>query len=177
MIVLTNIGLAYEDIGDYKKAIECYLASIELSREMGEKRMQSNTMGSMATAYAYLGRIEEAIEYAHYAIGLAEETWSMEFIGSANASMGEVLRVAKKFGVAEEYLLKACEIYKKIELDDGVNTIKFYLAKLYIETGRLEEAEKNLAEVMAFYTRTGNKSMLRKIQNELEKVHSNLETT
>ncbi|MEM4308051.1 MAG: tetratricopeptide repeat protein [Thermoplasmata archaeon] len=177
MIVLTNIGLAYEDIGDYKTAIECYLASIELSREMGEKRMQSNTMGSMATAYAYLGRIEEAIEYAHYAIGLAEETGSMEFIGSANASMGEVLRVAKRFEMAEEYFMKAYEIYKKIGLDDGVNTIKFYLAKLYIETGRLEEAKKNLAEVMAFYTRTGNKSMLRKIQNELEKVHSNIETT
>ncbi|MCX8174151.1 MAG: tetratricopeptide repeat protein [Thermoplasmata archaeon] len=172
MIVMTNLGLAYEDIGEYETAIECYRATIEISREMGEKRMQSNAMGSMATAYARLGRIEEAIEYAHYAIGMAEETGSMEFIGSANANMGEVMRIARRFEIAEEYFKKAGEIYQKIELDDGINTVKFYLAKLYIETERFEEAKRNLAEAMAFYTRSGNKSMLRKIQKELEKVHA-----
>ena len=61
---LGNMGLAYTDLGEYRKAIELYEKALEIHRRIGDIRGEGNALGNMGLAYADLGEYRKAIEYS-----------------------------------------------------------------------------------------------------------------
>ena len=48
---LGNLGLAYHDLGEMKKAIEYYEQALKIAREIGDRRNEGNWLGNMGLAY------------------------------------------------------------------------------------------------------------------------------
>jgi tetratricopeptide (TPR) repeat protein len=51
---LSNLGIAYKDLGDAKKAIEFHEQSLKIKMEIGNRRGEGNTLGNLGVAYAAL---------------------------------------------------------------------------------------------------------------------------
>jgi tetratricopeptide (TPR) repeat protein len=93
---LSNLGYAYDDLGEYKKAIEYYEQSLAISREIGDPRDESSGLGNLGVVYRNLGEYETAIQYDEEALKMARETGDRQLegmwlgnLGNAHASLGD----------------------------------------------------------------------------------------
>ena len=60
---LGNLGGAYADLGETRKAIEYHEQSLVIKREIGDRRGEGNSLGNLRGAYADLGETRKAIEF------------------------------------------------------------------------------------------------------------------
>lgn len=57
---LGNLGLAYFDLGEYRKAIEYHEQALEISRLIGDRRGEGTDLSNLGNAYQSLGETEKA---------------------------------------------------------------------------------------------------------------------
>ena len=69
---LGNLGLAYADLGDARKAIGFYEQRLVIAREIGDRRGEGNTLWNSALALDSLGNRPEAIARAAAALAICE---------------------------------------------------------------------------------------------------------
>jgi len=52
---LGNMGNAYSDLGDYRKAISYHEQATAIAGEIGDKKGKGNHLGRLGTDYSHLG--------------------------------------------------------------------------------------------------------------------------
>jgi tetratricopeptide (TPR) repeat protein len=112
---LGNLGLAYADLGEPRRAIEYHEQALVIAQEIGDRRGEGNHLGNLGLAYAALGEPRRAIEYHEQALVIAQEIGDrrgegadLGNLGNAYAALGEPRR-------AIEYLEQALAIFEEIE--------------------------------------------------------------
>jgi tetratricopeptide (TPR) repeat protein len=93
---LTSLGNAYNSLGQYQQAITFNQQSLEIQREIGDKKGEAGSLNNLGSAYYLLGQYQQAITFnqqsleIEQAIGHKEgETTSLSNLGSAYASLGQ----------------------------------------------------------------------------------------
>jgi tetratricopeptide (TPR) repeat protein len=56
------MGVAYANLGEYRKAIEFYEQALEITRRIGDVRHEGNALGNMGLAYGRLDMKAKARE-------------------------------------------------------------------------------------------------------------------
>jgi tetratricopeptide (TPR) repeat protein len=70
---LGNLGNAYSDLGDPRKAIDFYDQALQISREIGDRRGEGNRLFNMSLSLHALGQNEKAVSLARSALAIFEE--------------------------------------------------------------------------------------------------------
>jgi len=70
---LGNLGLAYANLGETRKAIELHEQRLIIAREIGDRRGEGNALGNLGLAYAALGEPRKAIKYHEQALAIDRE--------------------------------------------------------------------------------------------------------
>jgi tetratricopeptide (TPR) repeat protein len=60
--VYISLGVAYHNLGEYRKAIDLYEKRLEIARRIGDVRGEGNALGNMGMAYARMKKKSEARE-------------------------------------------------------------------------------------------------------------------
>ncbi|WP_204150468.1 tetratricopeptide repeat protein, partial [Leptolyngbya sp. CCY15150] len=55
---LGNLGIAYNSLGQYERAIEFHQQYLTIAREIGDRQGEGNTLGNLGIAYNSLGQYE-----------------------------------------------------------------------------------------------------------------------
>ena len=87
---LGNLGLAYSDMGEPRRAIKFHMQALEIAREIGDRREVGATMGNLGTAYASLGEPRRAIEFYEQALQTDREIGDRRGEGNALGNLGNV---------------------------------------------------------------------------------------
>ncbi len=111
---LNNLGLAYADLGQPRRAIEFYQQALAIAREIGDRRGEGIRLGNLGNAYADLGQPRRAIEYYEQALAISREIGDrrgegirLGNLGNAYADLGQPRR-------AIEYYEQALAIAREI---------------------------------------------------------------
>ena len=67
-----NLGVAYADLGEVRRAIEYYEQQLEITREIGDRRGEGNALANMGNAYAQLGDPDHARDLWQQALAIYE---------------------------------------------------------------------------------------------------------
>ena len=59
----TRLGLAYHNLGDYRKAIEFHQQSLSIAKEVGNKGSEGKAYTNLGRVYHRLGDYKSAIEF------------------------------------------------------------------------------------------------------------------
>ncbi len=93
---LGNLGLAYNNLDEYRKAIEFHEQYLVIAREIGDRRGEGNALGNLGNAYSSLGEYRKAIEYHERALEISRaieyrraEGQDLGNLGLAYYSLGE----------------------------------------------------------------------------------------
>ena len=85
---LGNMGLAYADVGELRKAIEFYEQRLVIAREIGDRRGEGSTLGNLGIAYWDLGDPRKAIEFYEQHLVIAREMGDRRGEGNALGNLG-----------------------------------------------------------------------------------------
>ncbi|MBL9115594.1 MAG: tetratricopeptide repeat protein [Verrucomicrobiaceae bacterium] len=111
---LGNLGIAYRQLGEPRKAMELHEHALVIDRELEDRKGEGNALGNLGIAYADLGEPRKAIEFYEEALVIAREIGNrlgegavLGNLGLAHADLGEP---RKAIGFYEQALVIAREI-------------------------------------------------------------------
>jgi len=85
---LGNLGVAYKNLGDARKAIEYHEQALVIDREIGDRVGEGQDLGNLGTAYYSLGDARKAIEFYEQALVIAREIGDQRGEGAALGNLG-----------------------------------------------------------------------------------------
>jgi tetratricopeptide (TPR) repeat protein len=98
-VALNNLGLAYADLGETRRAIQFYEQRLTIAREIGDRRGEGAVLGNLGTAYYHLSETRRAIQFHEQALPILREIGNRRGegatvgnLGSAYAALGETRR-------------------------------------------------------------------------------------
>jgi tetratricopeptide (TPR) repeat protein len=145
-IHLGNLGNAYADLGDAKKAIEYHEKALVVMQEIGDKRAEGSILGNLGNAYAALGDAKKAIEFYEKQLVIVREIGDRRGEGNALGNLGNAYA----------------------DLGDAKKAIEFYEQALVIdrEIGDRRGEGNALANLGMAYKNLGEKDKAREFWNQ-----------
>jgi len=137
---LGNLGLAYSDLGETRKAIGYLERALNIVRKIGDKRGEEVGLGNLGNRYAHLGETRKAIEYQEQALAISRkignrrgEGIDLSNLGSRYVDLGEIRK-------AIEYYERALAIAGEIGDKRGEGNRLGNLGLSYIALGETRKA-------------------------------------
>jgi tetratricopeptide (TPR) repeat protein len=137
---LGNLGIAYRQLGEYNRAIECNGQQLAFAREVGNRRGEGNALGSLGLAHADLGDHRRAIEYYEQALTTYREIGDHRGEGATLGNLAVAHRNLGDHRRAIEYGEKALVIVREIgdRLNEGIALGN--LGNAYVSLGEAHRA-------------------------------------
>jgi tetratricopeptide (TPR) repeat protein len=66
--VFGGLGNAYADMGNFKKAIDCYEQALNIARRIKDPRGEANALGNLSIIWSDLGDLDKALTLARQAL-------------------------------------------------------------------------------------------------------------
>lgn len=85
---LGNLGLAYEGLGEYVRAIEYHQQDLRIAREIGDRQGESSALGNLGNAYSHSGEYRSAIEYLEQDLQISREIGDRRGEGASLGNLG-----------------------------------------------------------------------------------------
>ncbi len=83
---LTSLGLAYDALGQYQRALEFHQQHHDIAREIGDRRGEASSLGNLGNAYHSLGQYQRAIDFYQQSLEIKREIGDRR--GEANSLGG-----------------------------------------------------------------------------------------
>jgi tetratricopeptide (TPR) repeat protein len=137
---LGNLGLAYAELGETRKAIEYYEQYWRIAREIGDRRSEGQALGYLGNAYADLGETREAIEFHEQYRQIAHEIGDRRGEGNAMGNLGLAYAELGETRKAIEYYEQVLQIAREIGGRRSEGNAMGCLGLAYAELGETRKA-------------------------------------
>ena len=87
-VAYSNLGNAYDSLGDFKRAIDYHERDLKIAKEVGNIAGEGETYGNLGNCYHGLGDFHRAIDYFECHLKLAKEVGDRASEGKAYGSLG-----------------------------------------------------------------------------------------
>jgi tetratricopeptide (TPR) repeat protein len=111
---LGNLGLAYADLGETRRAVEFYEQNLAIAREIGDRRNEGVALGNLGNAYFYLGEMHRAIEFHEQALAIDREISDRRGEGNDLGNLGAAYKVLGDVYRAIEVNEQALVIFQEV---------------------------------------------------------------
>jgi len=111
---LGSLGLAYDFLGEYRRAIEYYEQHLAIAREIGDRRGEGQDLGNLGSAYYSLGEYRRAIEFYEQRLTIAREIGDRRGEGAALGNLGIAFQSLGEYRRAIEYYEQHLAIAREI---------------------------------------------------------------
>ena len=139
---LGNLGVAYAELGETRKAIEYHNQRLEIAREIGDRRGEGQALGNLGIAYADLGETRKAIEFYEQVLTIAREIGDRRSEGNALGNLGVAYADLGETRKAIEYHEQALKIDREIGDKHGEGQDLGNLGNAYAAQGETRKAIK-----------------------------------
>ncbi|MDD2836517.1 MAG: tetratricopeptide repeat protein [Methanothrix sp.] len=154
---LGNLGLAYADLGDARKAIEYFEQHLAIAREIGDRRGEGNALGNLGNAYAALGDARQAIEYYEQQLSITREIGDRRGEGNALGNLGLAYAALGDARKAIEYYDQALAILREIGDRRGEGALLGNLGLAYAALGDARKAIEYYDQALAIDREIGDR--------------------
>jgi tetratricopeptide (TPR) repeat protein len=137
---LGNLGLAYANLGETRRAIEYHEQALAIDREIGDRRGEGADLGSLGLAYADLGETRRAIEFYEQDLAIAREIGDRRGEGSVLNNLGLAYTALGETRRAIEYHEHALAVFSEIGDRRGEGAVLGNLGLAYADLGETRRA-------------------------------------
>ena len=96
---LTNLGVCYSSLGDYRQAIDLHTQALDIDRDIGDRQGEGNQLTGLGNCHYSLGEYRRAIDLYTQSLAIAREIGSRQGegnqlggLGNCHASLGAYRR-------------------------------------------------------------------------------------
>jgi signal transduction histidine kinase len=134
------VGIVYQNIGLYSTAVDYFFKSLELAREIGDKKELSRAYNNLGIVQRRQGNLNEATEYYTQALIVTEEIGDLMGMAYAYNNLGVVLRLKGEYSNAIDLFSKSIDIRQKLGDRKGVSHVSNNIGNLYRILGEYDKA-------------------------------------
>ncbi|MBD2181064.1 CHAT domain-containing protein [Planktothrix sp. FACHB-1355] len=146
---LCNLGIAYDFLGDYAKAIEYQQQSLVVAREIKDRQLEKNVLGNLGNAYNSLGDYTKAIDYYQQSFAIARELKDRVGEGQSLGDLGNVYNSLRDYTKAIDYYQESLAIAREIKDRDVEGTALRNLGNAYRFLGNYTKAIEYVQQSLA----------------------------
>ena len=161
---LGNMGNAYSQLGDARRAIGYFDEQKEITREIGDRHEEGNALANLGNAYNNLGDARQGMRYHEQAINIHREIGDRRGEGISLANLGNVYHNLGDTRRAIEYYEKALVIVREIDDLRSLALVSFSMALLYALQDEPALALPLAQEAAEGFTRIGFPEMTQRAQ-------------
>ena len=144
-----NIGVVYNDLGDYDKALEHHNKALEIQKDvLGEKhRDTASSYNNIGCVYDNMGDYDKALEYHNKALEITKEVLGEKHADTAISfyNIGNVYNRLGNYNEALEQFIKAFEIFEE-RLGESHPYTQQTIRNIEIAKQELEESQGKTEE-------------------------------
>ena len=169
-----NLGNAYAELGETRRAIKFYEQRLEIAREIGDRRGEGNALGNLGVAYAALGESRRAIEFQEQALEISREIGNRrgegQDLGNLGLSYGDLGEIRRAIEFYEQSLKIAREIGDRRVEGGHLGNLGIAYAGVGETRRAIEFYEQHLAIAREIGDRRGESTALYNLADVLMKV-------
>ncbi len=137
-----NLGLPYKECGQYQKAIEMQMKSMQIRESKGWKKRMPSLYLNIASLFEKLDRLDKMEEYMFKALHIAENLKEKDEkqLASVYNQMGNLYDNRGDYDSSLFYYNKALSMVKKINWKRAVAVVLGNIAGIYKSMGKLDLA-------------------------------------
>lgn len=168
------LGRAYDDIGQYLKAIDCHEKHLEISVELVDRDDEMIACCNLGTAHKNIGQFKEALGYHERQLKLSKELGDTETEALAFCRMGITYWKSGQYGKALECQEKYLDM--SVEAGDLSSESSAYcnLGLIYDSIGQYKKAKEFHERHLEIAKELGDKASETKAYCNLGLVHNSL---
>jgi len=137
---LNNLGIAYEALSEYDKAIGYLEQALAIARESKDRRIEVYTLGNFGLTYDRLSQYEKAIGYYEQALAIARDIKNRRSEGIILGNLGLAYSDMKQYEKAIGYHEQALAIKREVKDRFGEGHTLNDLGIAYKNLGQYEKA-------------------------------------
>ncbi|UNO41435.1 BTAD domain-containing putative transcriptional regulator [Streptomyces sp. MST-110588] len=153
-LLLLTLDLA-ESSADSHQYEQANLTLLAAARALGDQHAEARLHTSLTNVRTLEGRLGEADEHAKSAMLLGLATGDAFSSSNAPNDRGIIASIQHRYADAEPYLSQARDAFRQDRNDQSEASALCNLARVHLETGRLESAIELAEEGIAIYRRLG----------------------
>jgi CHAT domain-containing protein/Tfp pilus assembly protein PilF len=121
----------YENLGQYKQALDYYKQALVINREINDKRKEGDTLSNIGVVYDNLGQYQQALENYQQALEIQHKIDDQFGKGAVLTNIGVVYRNLGQYQQALKYYQQALEIQHKIDDKRGKSSTLVNIGIVY----------------------------------------------
>ena len=154
---LGNLGVAYKNLGETRRAIEYHEKVLAITREIGDRRGEGSALGCLGIAYKNLGETRRAIETYEQRLSIACEIGDRRGEGNALGNLGLAYYFLGETRRAIEYYEQHLTIAREIGDRRGEGNALGNLGLAYADLGETRRAIEHFEQQLAFTREIGDR--------------------
>jgi CHAT domain-containing protein/Tfp pilus assembly protein PilF len=170
---LGNLGIIYNDLDQYPKALEYHQQALAIHREIGDRRQEGGQLTNIGNVYNRLGQYLKAVEYYQQASNIFREVGDKDWEGTSLANLGVIFHQLDGDPIALEYYQQALTLHREIGNQFGEGIDLFNLGGVYNKLGQYTEALEYYRQALIIFEEIGNRRGKGGVQNNIGMVYQN----
>jgi len=154
---LCNLGLAYKNLGETRRAIQFYEQALLIDREIGYRKGEGVTLGNLGNAYADLGETRRAIQFYEQRLTMAREIGDRRGEGNVLGNLGLAYKNLSETRRAIRFLEQAVLIVREIGDRRGEGNALGGLGLAYADLGETQRAIQFYEQQLAIVREIGDR--------------------
>jgi predicted ATPase/DNA-binding CsgD family transcriptional regulator len=158
---LNNIAVNLTEIGEYEKALDCYLESLSLYEKLGDHWGQTRLHWNLCNYYTFISRDFSKVAH-HNERGLyhAERSGDLFMLSAANLGMGEFYMLQGDREKSQARYAEAARLSRRYRYHQPLTNALTGLASLALLRGHLSEASEAIREGLPLAFEQSDRVML-----------------
>ena len=154
---MKNIGVLHLFLGDYDKAEDFFIKSLNKFNDLGEKNGISGCYNNIGLVNELKGNFTKANDYYKKSLKIDIETNNDNGVANSLNNLGNIYQKQGNYKTAIEYYIKVLKIREKTNNKIGVADSYNNIAALYETQNELDQAILNYQKALILYIENQNK--------------------
>ncbi|MFW5665065.1 MAG: tetratricopeptide repeat protein, partial [Coleofasciculus sp.] len=171
---LKNLGNAYDALGEYQQAIECYQLSLAIYQEIDDRSGIAKVLNNLGNAYNLLGEYPKAIDSYQQSLATSMKIADRQTIASSLMGLGSISNSLGKSQQAINYHQQSLVIFKEISDRSGIAGSLHNLGDDYNLLGKYKLAIDYYQQSLVIFNEIINRSGIAKSLGNLGGVYNSI---
>ena len=159
-ILKSNLGQAYADQGDIRRALSCYREAADIFSREEDRISLAHVLGNLASAYRKVGDYGQALENAHSSLKIFEENGDRLGIAQMTGSIGRIYADMGEREKAARYFERSLADFQRLGDKRGAAWILSRLGGMAREVGELDRALGYMHSSISIWEEMGERANL-----------------
>lgn len=154
---LSNLGVVYKNLGEYRRAIEYHEQALAIDREISDRRAEGEALGNLGNVYSRIGEYRRALGYHEQALAICREVSDRRAESQSLGNLGVVYEHLGEHRRAVEYHEQALTIDREIKDRQGEGQVLGNMGFAYYNLNDFNRAFECFMQQRAIAQEIGDK--------------------